>query len=106
MIVKWQTHIWTEEIRRQECTRETAKSVWIMYAPLPVIGDDPPEPVELEHDKVCGRCDYHDTWEHAHDHLLADAYKKVSAARRALDRCNSYYSNVHGLKKPEGSCDG
>ena len=101
MIVKWKTERGYAKITPQECTRETEKSVWFMrtwYANAPT--------KEYKDAKLGGQIEYHDTWESAHDYLLAEAEYKVIAARRNLEVCNSHYGNVEGLKKPEGACDG
>ena len=100
MIVKWTTQRGYAEINRQECTRETEKSVWFMrtwYAGSP--------PKEYKAYKIGVNIEYHDTWESAWDYLLDQAESRVIAARRNLEVCNSYYGNVKGLKKPEAACD-
>ena len=43
---------------------------------------------------------YHDTWEAAHAHLMAEAEKHVQSARLALDRAKGAQDNVKGMKKP------
>ncbi len=43
---------------------------------------------------------YFDTWEEAKAHLMSVAESKLNSARRELERCQGYYGNIKGLKKP------
>lgn len=43
---------------------------------------------------------YHDTWEAAYAHLMAEAEKHVQSARLALERAKGAQGNVKGMKKP------
>lgn len=44
---------------------------------------------------------HHDSWEEAHQQLLAASLAKVQAARRALELANSYHGNIKGMKNPD-----
>lgn len=67
-------------------------------------------PVEVERESVSSvwingdrraKADrYHDTWEIAHAHLLAESERHVASAHRTMDRVIGYLNNVKGMKKP------
>ena len=98
MIVKWKTELGYAEIVRQECNRETEKSVWFIKSQWFIGPQEPPK--EYKANKIGERIGYHDTFESAKAWLLMDASEKLRVARRHLEVCNSYYGNVKGLKEP------
>lgn len=72
-------------IEEVEIDRETESSVWINGSRVAKIG-------------VYGS--YHDTWEEAHQRLLALAQRDVDTLRRRLELANSRLGNIKGMKKP------
>ncbi len=43
---------------------------------------------------------YFSTWEEAWSHLMQEAAHKVQMARQGLERANSQYGNVKGMRNP------
>ena len=102
MLVKWKTsRIGGAQIDRVECTRETAKAVWVLEYPWTL--DSKPgsiPPVEKRQAKIGEWARYHDTWELAHAYLLALATQNLEAARLNLARAQGHYGNLKGMKPP------
>lgn len=73
------------KIEEIEIEKETDSSVWVRGRRL---------------GKNTSWDTYHDTWEAAHAHLMAEAEKHVQSARLALERAKGAQGNVKGMKKP------
>ena len=99
MLVMWKTDRGNAEIQRQECTRATSASVWLMARPFSIGGDER-EMVEKKAARHSSRVNYHATWDDAHLYLLEDAAFSVQSKRRQLELANAHHGNVKGLRKP------
>ena len=79
-------------IDKVEVERETDSSVWIKNT---TTGKD------RRVSKTGKYENYFDTWEQAKIYLLKEAEDELNAARRNLERAQSKYGNIKGLKKPD-----
>lgn len=92
-LVKFKTGGWGKNlINPVECTRETAQSVW-------VAGTNGGS--ESRQAKVSGYTCFHDTWELAHNHLLAKAEREVAHARLSLECASGKLGNIKGMTPPK-----
>ena len=86
-IVMWRLR-WGE-ITRVECTKVTACYAWP--------ADDRWNGKES---RRSDRCSYHETWEDAHQALLAKAELFLSRCRRELKKAQGDYGRIKGMKPP------
>ena len=93
-IIKWETTIWTYNIRRIQCERESKHAIWVMEEWLP--GDKE----VCKRLKSAGRVDYHDTWEDAHAYLMGRAEERLAASRRYLVKAEEDYQRCLHMTKP------
>lgn len=89
----------TAKIEAVEIIKETEKMVTYVDTWRSFSGEERSR--ECRAAKVSDTYIYHDTWEAAHAHLVAEAEKHVASARLALERAKGAQGNVKGMKKPE-----
>ena len=83
-----------------EVVKETAKQLVI----LTTIRRFNSDTVTTREDRCNKESEYHcffDTWDAAHEFLIAEAQRKVESAQRTLEEAKTYQGNVKGMKKPE-----
>lgn len=81
---------WSAKITAYECTKETAKFVWLRglyYA-------------NVSHKKSKAG-DVFDTWTEAHAELTRRAEASLIKARRVLEQAQNFAINVRGMKPPQ-----
>jgi hypothetical protein len=77
------------EITRVECTKVTACYAWP--------ADDQWNGKES---RRSDRCSYYETWEEAHQALMATAELHLYACRRRLEESQGDYGRIKGMKPP------
>jgi hypothetical protein len=82
---------WSAKITAYECTKETAKFVWLRGRLYYVNVSD----------KKGKAGDVFDTWTEAHAELTRRAEARLAAARRALQVAQGFAGNVRGMKPPQ-----
>ena len=90
MSTKYVVDRWSAKITAYECTKETAKFVWLRglyYA-------------NVSHKKSKAN-DVFDTWTEAHAELTRRAEASLIKARRVLEQAQSFAGNVRGMKPPQ-----
>jgi hypothetical protein len=84
-VIKYHADIW-RGIDPVEIERETEARVFLVGG--------------RRRDKRATQEGYFDTWEAAHQFLMAYFEEKLTLARRQLERAQGAYGNVKGMKKP------
>lgn len=80
------------EIKAYEIASETAKTVTIA---------DTKEWTGRRENKVTDYYSWHDTWEAAHAHLIAEAQRKVDSLRVQLGSAQGKLGQIKGMKPPK-----
>jgi hypothetical protein len=93
---RYYTGSYGKPIVEVECSRETAKSVWVLEKSWTMRGGYSGSPVERRREKAP---DFHDTWEAAHAYLMEKAAAKLEWARRELERAQGHFGNIKGMRK-------
>jgi hypothetical protein len=72
------------------CVRETKKTLWIEY--------------EYRGRKQVAQrrksCEFHDTWQSAHDHLLATAQTNLDTLERRVHHAKATLAEIEALSEP------
>lgn len=91
MSTKYVVDRWVAKITAYECTKETARSVWLrLFYPAE-------ESYKREKDGSV-----FDTWAEAHAELTRRAEAKLTSARLCLRYAQGFADNVRGMKPPQG----
>jgi hypothetical protein len=93
MSTKYIVGKWAAKITAYECTKETAKFVWLkgLYDAKSSVSD-----------KKGKAGDVFDTWAEAHAELTRRADDRLATARRQLEIAQGFVGNVRGMKPPQG----
>jgi hypothetical protein len=83
---KAEHYYWGHKINQEEVERETKTSVWVRGA---------------RHAKVSQSGSYHDTWQDAHDHIVAGEERAVKGAQAELNRVQAVLRKAKGMRPPE-----
>ena len=100
VIVMWRARS-GDRIERVECSKVTAKCVFLVAEPGWRGKTDRFKEPRKEVMSSSYRS-YHKTWAEAHQALLARVEAEVASARRQLERLNGDYGRIKGMKPPEG----
>lgn len=92
-LIKYRTRF--GKIERIECLRETAQSVFVKDTGIMANKSG-----ERRESKSCDWYQYHDSWDAAHAHLIAQAEADVSNLRDRLESAKGKLGNVKGMKPP------
>lgn len=102
---KWwrASYSWRYEITPVEVVKELPETLLILERHG--WNNDKP-PVEARVKKSSSQTRYFPTWQEAHVHLLEVAENRLQHARRSLEKAQSEYGNVKGMRAPsEGKED-
>lgn len=84
-MIKYRTRF--NKIEAIEVLRETDKQVFLLV-----------DAKERREHKVCDWYAWHDTWEDAHDFLIAEAEKTVNSLRLRIEQAKGTLGQIKGMK--------